>query len=323
MFSAGCGKNVLSSILIDALQATAVSASDARPQNTSGHAKISSEDYSRRHRFEEVLETNSYTQWLPRHRGTRAPELWQKGSLQGICYIFWESTTRSHCLQYLSGRLPPSPPRSRRGDLHQPQIDLDSPETYSCCLSSHGVLQAAANNYAVSEQSPPNDGNGYWMDATGVHGDHIRSSYGLRIPGAKELNEKYPAMELSGSEASISSSEDDIRVFGRHGDINSGNILRFTEDTANEHRLLVITNFGLPTLDIKYLREAVAAPSSHTQELLSAQWDLSRDWQSSHSPLRTARPTQRQSIEGNAEYSLGAPRNNRGKLSRFSQPTSC
>jgi hypothetical protein len=66
-----------------------------------------------------------------------------------------------------------------------------------------------------------------------------------------------------------------------------------------------------------------AAPSSHTQELLSAQWDLSRDWQPSHSPLRTARPTQRQSIEGNAEYSLGAPRNNRGKLSRFSQPTPC
>ena len=70
-------------------------------------------------------------------------------------------------------------------------------------------------------------------------------------------------------------------------------------------------------------RNVSAAPSSHTQELLSAQWDLSRDWQSSHSPLRTARPTQRQSIEGNAEYSLGAPRNNRGKLSRFSQPTSC
>jgi hypothetical protein len=65
-------------------------------------------------------------------------------------------------------------------------------------------------------------------------------------------------------------------------------------------------------------RNVSAAPSSHTQELLSAQWDLSRDWQSSHNPLRIARPTQRQSIEGNAEYSLGAPRNNGGKPSRFS-----
>lgn len=65
-------------------------------------------------------------------------------------------------------------------------------------------------------------------------------------------------------------------------------------------------------------RNVCAAPSSHTRELLSAQWDLSRDWQSSHNPLRTARPTQRQSIEGNAEYSLGAPRNNGGKTSRFS-----
>jgi hypothetical protein len=65
-------------------------------------------------------------------------------------------------------------------------------------------------------------------------------------------------------------------------------------------------------------RNVSAAPSSHTQELFAAQRDLSRDWQSSHSPLRTARPTQRQSMEGNAEYSLGAPRNNGGKLSRFS-----
>lgn len=64
-------------------------------------------------------------------------------------------------------------------------------------------------------------------------------------------------------------------------------------------------------------RNVSAAPSSHTQELFAAQWDLSRDWQSSQSPLRTARPTQRQSMEGNAEYSLGASRNNGGKLSRF------
>ncbi len=63
-------------------------------------------------------------------------------------------------------------------------------------------------------------------------------------------------------------------------------------------------------------RNVSAARSSHTQEQLPAQRDPSRDWQSSHSPLRTARPTQRQSIEGNAEYSLGAPRNNGGKLSR-------
>lgn len=65
-------------------------------------------------------------------------------------------------------------------------------------------------------------------------------------------------------------------------------------------------------------RNVSAAPSSNAPELFAAQWDLSRDWQSSHSPLRTARPTQRQSIEGNAEYSLGAPRNNGGKFSLFS-----
>jgi hypothetical protein len=113
------------------------------------------------------------------------------------------------------------------------------------------------------------------MDATGVHGDHIRSSYGLRIPGAKDLNGKYPAMELSGSDDTISSSEDDIRVFGWHGDIKPENILSFPEDTANEHRLLVTTNFGLPTLNIKYqLYEAVAAPAynSHISLLWVSMW---------------------------------------------------
>lgn len=55
-----------------------------------------------------------------------------------------------------------------------------------------------------------------------------------------------------------------------------------------------------------------APSSSFRHDLLSAQWDFSQYRQQSHSPLRTVRPSQRQSIEGNAEYSIGAPRNNGG-----------
>jgi hypothetical protein len=167
VFSAGCGKNVLSSFLIDALQTTAVNVTDARPQNTSGHA----------------------------------PKVPARITLGGI-------------------------------DLRKFLKQILTPN------GSHVT--------------------GYWIDAAGVHGDHIRSSYGPRIPGTKELNDTYPAMELSGSDASFSSSEDNIHVFDWHGEIKPENILRFTEDTAHEHRLLVITNFGLPTLDIEYrLYEAV------------------------------------------------------------------
>ena len=169
---------MLSSFLIDALQTTAVNATDARPQNTPGHA-------------------------------------------------------------------PKFPARIKLGS-----IDLRK---------------------FLKQTLTPNGSHvtGYWMDGAGVHGDHIRSSYGPRIPGAKELNDTYPAMELSGSDASFSSSEDNIRVFGWHGDIKPENMLSFAEDMANEHRLLVFTNFGLPTLDINYrLFEAVAAPDYNSHVFL-------------------------------------------------------
>jgi hypothetical protein len=59
----------------------------------------------------------------------------------------------------------------------------------------------------------------------------------------------------------------------------------------------------------------ISAPSAFvTQKVNSLQGGSSQDRQPSRSPLRTARPTQRQSIEGNAEYSVGAPTNNGGKL---------
>jgi hypothetical protein len=59
----------------------------------------------------------------------------------------------------------------------------------------------------------------------------------------------------------------------------------------------------------------LSVPSSFgTREVMSSHSGRFQDRQPSRSPLRTARPTQRQSIEGNAEYSVGAPRNNGGEL---------
>jgi hypothetical protein len=61
-------------------------------------------------------------------------------------------------------------------------------------------------------------------------------------------------------------------------------------------------------------RSHVPAPSSvFGQDLSSAQLASTQDRQVSHNPLRTARPSQRQSIEVNSEYSIGAPRNNDGR----------
>jgi serine/threonine protein kinase len=70
----------------------------------------------------------------------------------------------------------------------------------------------------------------------------------------KELNGTYRSMEPTESEASSSSSEDDERVFGRHGDIKAENILLFAEDVDNEHGVLVIADFGLTAFHKKASR---------------------------------------------------------------------
>ena len=69
-----------------------------------------------------------------------------------------------------------------------------------------------------------------------------------------KLNGTYRAMEPSESEATGSSSEDDERVFGRHGDIKAENILLFAEDGDNEHGVLVIADFGLTAFHKKASR---------------------------------------------------------------------
>ena len=88
------------------------------------------------------------------------------------------------------------------------------------------------------------------------------------------LNGTYRAREPSESEASGSSSEDDERVFGRHGDIKAENILLFTEDVDNEHGDLVIADFGLTAFHKKASRSRQKAeyitgsPSYEAPELM-------------------------------------------------------
>jgi serine/threonine protein kinase len=90
----------------------------------------------------------------------------------------------------------------------------------------------------------------------------------------QELNDTYAGMESSDSETPGSSSEDDERVFGRHGDIKAENILLFAENVTDEHGLLVIADFGMTAFHKKASRSKQKAeyitgsPSYEPPELM-------------------------------------------------------
>jgi hypothetical protein len=103
------------------------------------------------------------------------------------------------------------------------------------------------------------------------------------------MNDLSMAQSSSNQAAQVTSSSTSPSISVAHPDIGSFNTHQITD------------------------RSHVPAPSSLGQYLSSAQLASSQDRQVSHSPLRTARPSQRQSIEANSESSVGAPRNNDGK----------